>query len=176
MIFKFDAIFVFVSLLYFRNSPLIAISIISFNLFAVNIPDRDSTGVEVKTSSTFASKENHFFRGHGSVFTAAANTTTNMEYALMHAKAKFNGAEIIGTNVGDKVNFKILDTATGTYSTIPNHLLNQFGFNWNMKNDSHKEILPYVSNLYMGMRILIEYTNAGAAKTIGVNYYLHEEI
>lgn len=159
-----------------KFKKLLLLFLISFNLFAVNIPDRDATGQALKTSATFASKENHFFRGHGKTFTAAASTMTVMEYALTHAKAKFNGAEIIGTNFGDKVNFKILDTATGTYSTVPNFLLNQFGFDWNMNESSHKEILPYVSTLFMGMRIVIEYTNAGASKPISINYYLHEEI
>lgn len=148
-----------------------------FNIsFATIVPDRDATGATINRLATFSSKENHFFRGHGRTFTAAANSMTVMEYALMHTKAKFNGAEILGTALGDKVNFKILDTATGTYSTVPNFLLNQFGFDWNMNEGSHKEIIPYTSTLFMGMRIIIEYTNSGASKTIGVNYYLHEEI
>lgn len=152
------------------------IFILSLNCFATVVPERDAAGLIVSTNNAFASKSNHFFRGHGVECTAAASTSTNCDFSLPYAAAKFNGAEVINGQAGDYVNFKVVDSATGTYSGTNNALLNQFGFNWYLKSsEPTKEVLPYVSDIYQGMVLRVEYHNNSAqSRTIYVNFYVHE--
>ena len=156
------------------------LSLDSFCGIAV-VPTKDADGNIISVSDSFSAKNGYLFRGTGKSFTAAASTTTVMEYTLTYNHAKFNGLEIINGQVGDSANLKVLDTPTGAYTyaqlgtAIPNAVLNQFGFNWYL-TDYMKEKLPYVSDLYVGMRIVIEYTNNSASpRTIYINYYLHED-
>lgn len=156
-------------------NKLLLLFFITFSLNATVIPERDANGKIITKSDAFASKSNYNFRGTGLACTINASSSKDCEYAVTYGHVKFNGLEIINGAIGDKADLKVLDTATGTYSTIPNYKLNQFGFAWNMK-DSIKEMLPYTSDLYAGMRIVINYTNnSGSARTIYINYYLHEE-
>jgi hypothetical protein len=145
---------------------------------AVTVPEKDSSGKVITQLSAFAAKSNHTFKGQGISCTATLSASSNCDYVIPYAHVKFNGIEIINGQVGDKVNLKIIDTATGTYSTIPNYTLNQFGYDWYLKNqEASKEILPYVSDLYNGMIIRVEYNNASSvSRTIYVNFYIHEEI
>lgn len=145
------------------------------------LPDKDANGNIVQKSDPFASKHSYNFRGHGKKFTVAPSTMTVLEFEVPYSNVRFNGIHIINSNIGDMANLKILDTATGTYTlaqtgtAIPNATLNQFGFNWYLSN-SEREILPYASDLFIGMRIVIEYTNNQASsKDIFINYYIHED-
>ena len=148
----------------------------SFNAFSMVMPDEDATGAIVTKMDAFASKSNHTFSGHGVNCTAAPSTTSNCDFTIPYSHVKFNGIEIINGQIGDYTNLKIVDTATGTYSTVPNYTLNQFGYTWYLKAEPTKEILPYVSDLYQGMIIRVEYNNASAqARTIYVNFYIHQQ-
>jgi hypothetical protein len=133
--------------------------------------------VEISTpiiNNAFANKGNHHFRGTGKKFICAANTTTSCEFEISYTHVKFNGVNILNGNSGDTCNLKVLDNAAGTFSTVPNYTLDQFGFDWNITDS--KELLPYVADLYQTMKIVIEYTNNTDSETeIFVNYYIHEE-
>ena len=156
-------------------NKLLLLFFITFSLNATVIPERDANGKIITKSDAFASKSNYNFRGTGTACTINASSSKDCEYILTYGHVKFNGLEIINGAIGDKADLVILDTSTGTYSSVANAILNQFGFAWNMKNDV-KETLPYTSDLYTGMRIVVRYTNnSGSARTIYINYYLHEE-
>jgi len=156
---------------------IVLLLLISFAAFggASVIPDKDANGKIITTSDSFSAKSSYNFRGTGNSCALAANTVTNCEMVVTFAHVKFVGMAMINTGLGDKANLKILDTSTGTYSTVNNAVLNQFGFNWNMYKDFTKELMAYPADLFVGMRIFMEYTNGGAAKTIYINYYMHEE-
>ncbi len=138
-------------------------------------PERDANDNIVTTLSSFTSKSNYKFRGTGKSQSILAGATAEIELAISYAHVKFNGVEIIGGEIGDTSNLKVLDTAGGTYSTVANAVLNQFGYDWNISKDYHKTILSYDSDLHLGMRVCVQYTNNGAStKTIYVNYFTHE--
>lgn len=142
----------------------------------MNIPDRDANGKSIISTAAFADKANLFFRGEGKKVTCPAGQTTDIIYTLSYVKAKLNGMEIMYGQDGDTCNFKVLDSTTGTYTTVPNYLLNQFGFNWNVRVGSMKEILPYDADILQNMQLVVEYTNNGAsAVDVGVNFYIHED-
>ena len=152
-----------------------------FNVsFANIVPNRDSNGNVVTKNDPFGAKSNYHFRGTGASCLVAANTITACEMTITYSHVKFNGIQLLGGSLGDKVNLKVLDTATGTYTlvnvgtAIPNAVLDQFGFDWNV-TDNTKEILPYVADLYTGMRVVTESNNSGSQKTVYINYYIHEE-
>lgn len=135
-----------------------------------------SPDVKISSAPAFADKAQLFFRGRGVKATCTANSTTEIKYTIPYAKAKINGMEIMYGQNGDTCNFKVLDTTTGTYTTIPNYLLNQFGFDWNITDSSLKEILPYDANLLLNMQVVVEYTNNGNSDVdVGVNFYIHED-
>ncbi len=99
--------------------------------------------------------------------------TTTFETVVSFPKVKFNELEIIGGEIGDNVNLKILDTAAGTYSGAPNYQLNQFGYTVNVAKDYYSRVSQYDADLYQGMRIVLEYTSV-SAKTVYPNFIIHE--
>lgn len=107
--------------------------------------------------------------------TVAAGATEDIIYTVAYPAVKINGAAIFGCQLGDTVNFKVLDSTTGTYTTVPNYQLNQFGYNVNMPADRYEKQYPYDADLYTGMQVKIEYTNnGGSSVTIYVNLDVHE--
>jgi hypothetical protein len=140
------------------------------------IPDKNTKGEIVSKQSTFNDKDNLFFRGKGVKQTITANSTESIIYTMSYTKGRINGLEIFYGNNGDTCNFKVLDDTSGTYTTVPNYLLNQFGFDWNVDSNGLKEILPYDADLFINMQLVVEYTNNSNADTeIGVNFYIHED-
>ena len=101
---------------------------------------------------------------------AGANTCT---YTATYPWAKITGVEILGGETGDQVDFKVKDTPAGTYSTIPNHLLNQFGFSVNIAKDFYKREATFDADLYVGMVLEFTYTSV-SAKTVGLNLIMAE--
>lgn len=134
--------------------------------------------LDVKTVKTeaFANKGQLFFRGQGVSQTITANSTANIIFTIPYPKTKLNGVEILYGAKGDTCNFKVLDSTTGSYTTVPNYLLNQFGYNWNVEEGSQKELLPYDADVFYGMQLVVEYTNNdNIDKLIGINFYIHED-
>lgn len=148
----------------------------------------DSEGLQVVKSrlNPFADKKvsegNLFKRVHGvSSLDIPANTTGYIELVIPYPQCKFSGAMIINCELGDTVDFLILDTATNTYSQAPiemygaNFPLNQFGFDVVMPNGSYENTSNYDADLYQGMELLCAYKNNSAtAKKVYMNVELHE--
>lgn len=132
--------------------------------------------IKITSSPAFADKAQFFFRGTGVKTICPAGQTTQIKITSAYPKAKFNGATIMYGQDGDVCNLKVLDSDTGTYTTVPNYLLNQFGFNWNITKEPMKEKLPYDADIFLGMQLVVEYTNNGSSDIeVGVNFYLHED-
>lgn len=144
------------------------------------IPDRDKDGNPILAIKPFASKKiesgSLFKRVHGvSSQSIPAGQTANVDFVIPYPTAKFSGAEIFGTSLGDSVNFKVLDDGNGTFSGTPNAPLNQFGFGVKMKDGDYKNTSEYDADMYAGMILRCEYTNNSAnAKVIYMNLELHE--
>lgn len=137
---------------------------------------KDKFGNIINLSSPFASKDDFHFRAHGIKHTVSASSVTNIEFTIPYQHVRFNGINILWGDNGDTANLKVIDTEQGTYSTIPNYTLDQFGFNWNIETNGTKEVMPYYADLYQGMRIVVEYSNSTEIeKEIAINLYLHEE-
>lgn len=140
------------------------------------IPDKDEAGNIINTGSPFASKNNLLYDGHGHPTgeTIDPGQTKNIDFTTPNYVTLFNGLEVFPGEYGDEVLLQIIDTELGAYSGNPDHIFNQFGTNWRMRQELIKQ-LPYQAKLLPGMRIRVVYKNNGsAAKHIHCNYDLHK--
>jgi len=132
----------------------------------------EKTISEPFTSKVLKSGKKLFQRVYGTSESLTGGSNT-FDFEIPYTQVKFNEIEIIGAELGDNCNLKILDNAAGTTSTIPNFELNQFGFNVNIRPSYYKRSSNYDADLISGMKIKVEY-NSQSAKTIYINYILHE--
>jgi hypothetical protein len=134
----------------------------------------------IATSLAFAQKtttegKKLFRRKHGTKKSIAANSTDTLEVVVPYTQAKINKAEIMGCSVGDLVDLKVYDNASGTISGVPNYMLNQFGFGVVMPDGMYIDESNYDADLIQGMKIEITYTNnTSSAKEVGLNITLHQ--
>jgi len=122
-----------------------------------------------------------FQRLHGNK--AAVTTGSNtIDFVIPYAKAKIDGMDVVGAEVGEQADMIVLDTSQGhiqlsmgvpAENVVPNAPLNQFGFGVGMFPGSHAVISKYDADLIQGMVIRVVYT-ALSNKDIVFNYYLHE--
>jgi hypothetical protein len=120
---------------------------------------------------TFANKK-LFARNTG--FQASVTTGANtIDYTATYPWAKFIGAEVVNCEALDYIDFKVYDTAAGTYSGVPNYMLNQFGFTVNLPKDFYQRIANYDADVYQGMILRVTY-NSVSEKTIGINLIMNE--
>lgn len=130
-------------------------------------------------NSPFAMKaagtKKFFMRIHG-VSAEVQSAPNNIDFVVPYNTCKITGVEIVGGELGDKVNLKVLDTPTGTISGIANHILNQFGYNVNLSKDYYKYESAYDADLIKDMKIRIEYDAKDelSPKTVYINFILHE--
>ena len=108
--------------------------------------------------------------GFQSALSSGANTIT---YTATLAWAKITGVQVTNCEALDYVDFKVYDSAAGTYSGVPNYLLNQFAFAVNLPSGFYDRQSPFDADLYAGMVLKIEYTSV-SAKTIGINLIMSE--
>lgn len=113
-----------------------------------------------------------FKREHGVQFVLAVGQNDCI-FTVPYNWVKIIGVEIINGQSLDYCDFYILDSITGTYSTIPNYQLNQFGYSVNISSDFFQKVNNYEADLYLGMQIKIVYYSQ-SIKTIGINYNLNE--
>jgi hypothetical protein len=112
----------------------------------------------------------------------ASGQQVNIDFVITYNHVKFTGAEVFGTELGDTIDFYVLDDSNNTYSGAPtespgypNYLLNQFGFLVEMPADRYMNSSDYDADLYINMIIRCKYKNNGASpKTISMNVWLHE--
>lgn len=144
------------------------------------IPDRDASGNIIQAQPAFAAKslsdgKKIYKRVHG-VKALVQNDPVNIELVVPYDSCKITGVELIAGVHGDKVNFKVYDTPTGTISGIPNQLLNQFGFDVYVAKDLHREISNYDADLIKDMKLVVEYDAKDELlpRDVYVNFILHE--
>lgn len=143
---------------------------------------KSNTNKKVDRSDPFAEKtlstgKKLFRRAHGVQRTLVANADNVIEFTVPYAWCKITTMEIVGLTEMLKADLCIMDTATGSYSTVPNYQLNQFGFNVNVSKDFYKDHSQYDADLYIGMKIKVVIKNNTAnTPTIGVNFTLHEVV
>lgn len=122
-------------------------------------------------SKTIGSKK-LFARNTGfqSAVVAGANI---ISHTITYPWVKITGIEIIGCQSLDTVDMKVLDTSTGSYSTVPNYTLNQFGFTVNLPDGYYIRESPFDADLYQGMVVRLGYTSS-SSKTLGINLLMAE--
>lgn len=113
-----------------------------------------------------------YARTRGASFAVSTGVNT-LDFDIPYPTCKITGLEIINGEVGDKVDLFILDDDLGTYSTVPNYVLNQFGFDTNIAKDFYNRESQYDADLYYNMCVSITYYSQ-SAKTVYINYLLHE--
>lgn len=136
--------------------------------------------VSVNEQPTFASKKigalSLFNRTHGAEFELSAGANSLL-FPVPYNVQKFNGIEIIGAELGDFADLKILDTdgvATPNYFPYGNNfVLNQFGFDVYIRPDFYERQSRYDADLLKNMQIEIIYVSE-TAKSVFINYMLHE--
>jgi hypothetical protein len=94
-------------------------------------------------------------------------------FTIPYSWCKITGLQLVNGKVLDYCDFQVLDSTTGTYSGVPNKLLNQFTFSYNVAPVFHEYISSYDSDVYMGMQLRATY-NSTDDKTVGINYILDE--
>lgn len=141
------------------------------------IPNRDSVGTFFLGSSPYSIKESSdgkklFKRVHG--VTIACSVGSNIfDFDIPYTHAKITGIEILWSDEGTTADFFVLDDNLGTYSTIPNYLLNQFAFDSGIGKDHYEHKSLYDADLYINMTVSAV-LNCTVAKTICVNFVLDE--
>lgn len=116
-----------------------------------------------------------FTRVHG-ISASVQGASDNIDFVIPYTNCKITGMEVIGGVLGDVVNFKVLDTPTGTISTIPNYELNQFGFNVAVSSGFYKYVSEYPADLIQNMKIRLEYDAKDELlpRTVYINLFLHQ--
>lgn len=123
-------------------------------------------------SSKEVSGKKLYTRTHGQSFAVTTGSNT-CDFRVPYPSVKFNALEIVGCEFGDNVSLQVLDTSTGTISTVPDYLLNQFGFTVGLPDNFYSRESQYDADLIYDMAIRIVYVSS-SDKTITVNYVLHE--
>lgn len=108
--------------------------------------------------------------GFQQAVSVGANT---IDYVVSYPWVKLLGVEAINCEALDTVDFKVYDNAAGTYSGVPNVLLNQFAYAINLPKDFYQKMSQFDADLYIGMIIRITYTSI-SAKTVGINLLMNE--
>lgn len=117
-----------------------------------------------------------FNRIHG-ITADVGGARENIDFSIPYPACKINGIQIVGAQKGDNVNFKVLDTPTGTISGVNNAQLNQFGFNVYLQPDYHEYECAYDADLIEDMTIRLEYDSVATdllPNTVYINFLLHE--
>ena len=138
------------------------------------IPPFASKTIPETGQKLFRRKHGFSVDGGGSI---AASSSGTMSFVIPYALAKMTEVEIIGAKTGDTVDLKVYDTPAGTISTVPNYMLNQFGFEVALAKDYYSDTSNYDADVIMGMKVeLTYYNNSSEAATPVANIVLHEVI
>jgi hypothetical protein len=128
----------------------------------------------------FASKElpeiqKKLFKRVSGIQSAVTTGSNTIVYTIPYSWVKITGLEIVSGENLDTINVQVLDSVSGTYTTVPNMYLNQFAFSMNISKDYYEHKSEYDADLYMGMQIKITYTSL-SSKTVGINFILNEVV
>jgi hypothetical protein len=142
--------------------------------------EKDSEGNIVTRIFPFKSKITKYGkmyrRKHGFVSEdVAAGDTVTIDLPVPYNNVKINEIEFINCLDGDTCNLQVLDTPTGTFSTIPNCMLNQFGFEVQLPNGPFKDHSDYDADLIKDMDVRLIYTNnSTVTRKVRGNIVWHE--
>lgn len=117
--------------------------------------------------------KNLYKRFVGAQFTLEQGVNTFTWTQASFPWCKFLGIEVIGGETGDVADLYVLDTATGTFSGVPNYTLNKFGYSANVAPGFYHHSSEYDADIYQGLQIKFVYTSI-SAKTIGINFDMNE--
>ena len=141
----------------------------------------DVTVVEQTPSLPFAAKtlpdgSKLYERKHGVAGSeVAAGQSETTIFSVPYPACKITAVQVVGSKLGDQVDFRILDTPAGTVSTVPNHPLNQFGFGVYVTDGEFEEESRYDADLFLGLQLEMTYINNGSSPiTPNYNVLLHE--
>jgi len=137
------------------------------------VPERDSNGIIVQHIAPFAAKGKNHFKGTGVELLVPAGETKDIDLVIPAGEYRYNAIEVLNGDYGDEVQLEVVDDANGTYSSIPNYILDTFGINWKMRKELIKT-LPYEATVFAGMILRVKYSNNQETdKTIYANHDLH---
>lgn len=143
------------------------------------MPEVDNTGKPINKTSPFASKsidgKSLFKRVHGVVLECSEGTNV-IDFVVPYDMAKLNQIDILWADEGCTVDFKVYDTPSGTISTVPNYMLNQFGFGAGVAKDHFKQHSEYDADVIKDMKLeaTITLPTGAATKKLCVNFILNE--
>lgn len=104
---------------------------------------------------------------------AATTTTTFTWTQSVFPLAQVYEVEVIGGETGDYVDFKVLDKHVSPLYGTPDAVLNQFGFAVNVAKDYYTREGKFPATVPQNLQFQMSYYSM-SAKTIGVNFILHE--
>lgn len=119
-----------------------------------------------------------YTRVHG-ISAQVAGAPDNITFTVPYPVCKLTGIQILNGELGDSINFKILDKSSAPLYGVPNALLNQFGFNVKVNGPYYKYDSEYDADLVQDMQIRLEYdaiTSDLLPKTVYINFILHEVV
>jgi hypothetical protein len=110
------------------------------------------------------------FTGYQQSLSAGSNT---IDYTITYPWVKIIGIEVVNCEALDTADLKVYDTSTGTYSGVPNALLNQFSYTLNLPKDYYLKMAQFDADIYQNMIVKVVY-NSVSAKTVGINLLFNE--
>ena len=150
---------------------------------SVTIPNRDSLGnaiiitcQEPFSEKVLANGKKLFRRKHGMRLICTKEASTNFDFVVPYSLAKIDQIEIVDGQSGDCVDFKVYDTPTGTISTVPNYMLNQFGFDVELPSGFYHDKSNYDADVIQDMKIQVVYKNKDLIDdiSVGINIVYHQ--
>lgn len=133
------------------------------------------------TSEPFASKQllngkKLFRRVHGVKLSLdGTSNAQSTSFTIPYTLCKMTSTVIVNGVAGDSVDFKVLDTSSGTVTGVPNYVLNQFGHGVYVSNNYYREDSEYDAELFMGLQMEITLTPVDTvARDVYFNITLHE--
>lgn len=128
-------------------------------------------------SKKLSSGKSLFRRKHGKKETIISGEEKDIIFDVPYGNCKINKLEVIDANALDRIDLMVLDTPTGSISSVPNYMLNQFGFDVIVSDLLYSDKSDYDADLIKDMQIKIVYKNDGDQdKTVGFNIIFHEVI
>lgn len=126
-------------------------------------------------SKTLPDGKRLFRRKYGYTFTLNASGDTTLDITVPIAACKINEADFLWFPEGVTACLSVVDTSTGTYSTVPNYVFNQYGTDVAIAKDYFLDKSPYDADVYINMILRFVFTNSTATtKTVAVNVVFHE--
>jgi len=163
------------------NDPLISSETVDFETnFKALGNVKPSPNVSVQSITPFGAKSQiingvlkKFFARNTGLQQDVTTGSNEILYTISYPWVKMIGIECINGESLDTAELRVYDNALGTYSGVPNAMLNQFGYTLNMAKDYYARTSPFEAELYAGMVLKITYVSI-SDKRIGMNVIMNE--